>query len=268
VSDESKPNPQGDGVHRLVDMVVEEVSLVDRAANKHRFLVVKRDAPMNTPKQPETDDEEQDGEDTPAKGKKKKKPTTRKAEASEVVTAASAVLERLTEAVEALGEASDAEATELCAELCEELSEAASALAELAGVDAPSDEANKSVSVGETVAKVRELLAGVTSMLAVAKEDPAAEPAAPPPPAASPAPEARVTEQLEAVASSLRTLTDAVKEQGQRLGRLEKGVALPNSRSAPERAEKRADQEVGWPLDLNRPLDRESVDKSLSFHDR
>lgn len=31
------------GVHRLLDMVVEEVSLVDRAANQRRFLVVKRD---------------------------------------------------------------------------------------------------------------------------------------------------------------------------------------------------------------------------------
>lgn len=29
------------GVHRLRDIVVEEVSLVDRAANKRRFLVVK-----------------------------------------------------------------------------------------------------------------------------------------------------------------------------------------------------------------------------------
>jgi hypothetical protein len=28
-----------DGVHRLRDIVVEEVSLVDRAANKRRFLV-------------------------------------------------------------------------------------------------------------------------------------------------------------------------------------------------------------------------------------
>ena len=28
------------GVHRLRDIVVEEVSLVDRAANKRRFLVV------------------------------------------------------------------------------------------------------------------------------------------------------------------------------------------------------------------------------------
>jgi hypothetical protein len=29
-----------DGVHRLRDIVVEEVSLVDRAANQRRFLVV------------------------------------------------------------------------------------------------------------------------------------------------------------------------------------------------------------------------------------
>jgi len=30
-----------DGVNRLLDIVVEEVSLVDRAANKRRFLIVK-----------------------------------------------------------------------------------------------------------------------------------------------------------------------------------------------------------------------------------
>jgi len=27
------------------------------------------------------------------------------------------------------------------------------------------------------------------------------------------------------------------------------------------------DEDVGWPLDLNRPFDRESVDKATSFHD-
>jgi hypothetical protein len=32
-----------EGVHRLTDFVVEEVSLVDRAANKRRFLMVKRE---------------------------------------------------------------------------------------------------------------------------------------------------------------------------------------------------------------------------------
>ncbi|MES2964849.1 MAG: hypothetical protein V4760_13240, partial [Bdellovibrionota bacterium] len=32
-----------DGLHRLTDMDVEEVSFVDRGANLKRFLVVKRD---------------------------------------------------------------------------------------------------------------------------------------------------------------------------------------------------------------------------------
>ena len=41
------------GDHRLLDMLVEEVSLVDRAANKRRFLIVKRDAEMATKKKTE-----------------------------------------------------------------------------------------------------------------------------------------------------------------------------------------------------------------------
>jgi len=36
-----------DRVHRLLEMVVEEVSLVDRAANKRRFLIVKRSDGMD-----------------------------------------------------------------------------------------------------------------------------------------------------------------------------------------------------------------------------
>lgn len=40
-------NKQSDEVHRLRDIVVEEVSLVDRAANKRRFLVVKRSEGMS-----------------------------------------------------------------------------------------------------------------------------------------------------------------------------------------------------------------------------
>jgi len=35
-----------DGVHRLKDILVEEVSMVDRAANKRRFLIVKREGEM------------------------------------------------------------------------------------------------------------------------------------------------------------------------------------------------------------------------------
>ena len=39
-------------------------------------------------------------------------------------------------------------------------------------------------------------------------------------------------------------------------------------RAAPRgRVSKAADVDVGWPLDLNKPKDRENVDKAVSFHD-
>jgi DNA repair exonuclease SbcCD ATPase subunit len=251
-------------------MVVEEVSLVDRAANKHRFLVVKRDAPMK-----DTPETEQPNEDeTPEKAPPKKKPVrgkAKKADTADAIATATGILERLTAAVGALGEASDDDAEELLIELASELSEAAAEIAEVAGVaegDEEETETDKRAPVSEAIGKVRALLAEVTSMIATAKEAPAQEAAAPEPPAPAPSPESRVSEQLEAVATSLRTLTDAVKEQGQRLGRLEKNTALPNSRSHEERPRAHESADVGWPLDLNRPKDRESVDKALSFHDR
>ena len=58
-----------------------------------------------------------------------------------------------------------------------------------------------------------------------------------------------------------------VQEQQQRLARLEKRFGLPNSAPSGERTPKAEDQDVGWPMDLNRPFDRESVDKATSFHD-
>ena len=59
-----------------------------------------------------------------------------------------------------------------------------------------------------------------------------------------------------------------MKEQQQRLARMEKRFGLPNSAPTGERRVRADDNgEVGWPLDLNRPFDRESVDKAISFHD-
>jgi len=63
------------GVHRLRGIVVEEVSLVDRAANKRRFLVVKRSGEMadnGNPKSPREAGEGPTGE--AARGGKKSKP--------------------------------------------------------------------------------------------------------------------------------------------------------------------------------------------------
>jgi hypothetical protein len=42
----ARKEDDADGVHRLRDIVVEEVSLVDRAANQRRFLIVKRSDDM------------------------------------------------------------------------------------------------------------------------------------------------------------------------------------------------------------------------------
>ena len=78
-------NTKDKPTHRLVDMVVEEVSLVDRAANKHRFLIVKRSDLMNP-------DAAKTGENS----------ETGPGSSPEVLSVAVAALERLTEAVETL----------------------------------------------------------------------------------------------------------------------------------------------------------------------
>ena len=248
------------GVHRLLDMVVEEVSLVDSAANLHRFLVVKRDQPMPNPTEP-----------APAAGD-----TTRKADAS-LLSVATAALESITGLVEQLGELGDEDATSLVTELIEELTELATELGAAAGLeeeDASAD-TEKRATAGEAIADVRGMLAKIGVLLDAARkagEATSSAPVVPPAPAAPPAPASPPTVAadagLDAVTTSLRALTEAVKEQGQRLGRLEKGTGLPNSRSAAERPPPAADDDESWPLDLNKPLDRASVDKSVSFHDR
>ena len=70
------PGDDEDGVHRLRDIVVEEVSLVDRAANKRRFLVVKRSDGMAKAKQ--GNDSKTDEADAAAGSKKTKKKTKAK----------------------------------------------------------------------------------------------------------------------------------------------------------------------------------------------
>lgn len=267
----SAPEDPTAGVHRLVDMVVEEVSLVDRAANKHRFLVVKRDEsmadktknssakPSAAPNAPESDGAEQV---TKAIG--------------DALGIATTALEALTNAIEQLGQiVGDADTTPIVAELAEELSSVAGQLASAAGVEPTASGTSSDVS--GAVEGVRSMLAQVSELLASSATKNAAEQAPPGAPTAASEPQPAVqtgepddvSKQLASVAASMRTLADAMKDQSQRLGRLEKGVGLPNSRQGPERPAARAgSEEVSWPLDLNRPMDRESVDKTTSFHDR
>ena len=100
-----------DGVHRLVDMVVEEVSLVDRAANKHRFLIVKRDDAMDDDNTTDTTTTDQSPSAAP----------TAKLDDGTALGAALTALESLTGLVELLGSLGADQADARLAELAEEL---------------------------------------------------------------------------------------------------------------------------------------------------
>jgi hypothetical protein len=250
-------------------MVVEEVSLVDRAANKHRFLIVKRDDAMDDDN---TTDTTTDAPSPPAA-------PTAKLDDGTALGAALTALESLTGLVELLGSLGADQADARLAELAEELRAVAEALlARNAGDDEdvevraktdaetkpsePSTFAGNVTAAKQALARLAELAAKVPS----AKTEPT-EPA--PAPAAKEAPSTttNVTESLAKLADSFRSLSETVKEQQQRLGRVEKQFGLPNSAAPAERMSKATVEDVGWPLDLNKPKDRESVDKAISFHD-
>jgi len=268
-------------VNRLLDIVVEEVSLVDRAANEHRFLIVKRDTPM-ADTQTDTDAAEEAGDlndqadieehaDAPEGA-----PT---AGADPLLTHAVAALEGLTSTVELLGslgaDAADARLAPLAAELkatAEALLARAGGAPSEASADVETTERGEDDDARETfceahLAAAREALAQLAS-LSAAKPTPAPSPEAPAPelPKAPALPQ-ELTASLAAMTESFRALAETVKEQQQRLARVEKQFGLPNSAPSTERVRKAEPEEVGWPMDLNHPMDRESVDKAVSFHD-
>ena len=271
-----------DGVHRLIDMVVEEVSLVDRAANNHRFLIVKRDDAMddNTPSKDSAEKATADGADatmTPSEDA-----TWTVADGSPL-GAALAALESLTAIVDLLGSlGADSNDVRLAA-LAEQLRATAEQILERSGFAAPGD-GTDAVAPADVQARAKtdavakpggaptfaaDLAATKQALSRLAALASKAAPANTekrdaPPAAAEPAP---VAESLAKLADSFRALSDTVKEQQQRLGRVEKQFGLPNSAAPAEHVSKASVEDVGWPLDLNKPKDRESVDKAVSFHD-
>ena len=272
----SDPRKADRPVNRLLDIVVEEVSLVDRAANEHRFLIVKRDTPMaDTQTDTDAADEAGDLNDAAAAEDTCAAPDDAPGSSADpLLTTAVAALEGLTSTVELLGSLGADAADARLAPLAAELKATAEALLARAGV-APAEasaeagdedeEDNSEASFEAHLAAAREALAQLASLTA-AKPTPAPEP---PPPEASKAPALpqELTASLAAMTESFRALAETVKEQQQRLARVEKQFGLPNSAPSTERVRKAEPEEVGWPMDLNHPMDRESVDKAVSFHD-
>ena len=280
-----------DGVNRLLDIVVEEVSLVDRAANKHRFLIVKRSDVMDENTNgaaAATADETEDVQDLAAEvaaeetdGGGSSETAGEPGGGSALVVALEA-LEGLTEAVELLGATTEDKARPRLAELAGELRNVSERLAGMAGAPptdttaaGAGDEGDKGTDadlLGEAIATVRATLGRVSELVATGAAKPAPnEDGKDNPPAAEAArnePAGAAPAQLGELTEALRTLTDTVREQQQRLARLEKRFGLPNSAPSGERRRPtEGDEDVSWPLDLNRGLDRENVDKAVSFHD-
>lgn len=345
-------------VNRLRDMVVEEVSLVDRAANKRKFLVVKRRTDMGKAadeglgpevvqdgegrytavedvekargKHKEGEDEEKGKDDADEEGtdeeKKKaqgaggKKPAgddgdeedagkaEDKKKANGVTIPApvkAAVLRIGTEALERLmsvvNQVKNATETDekLPAPLPADLSKEIAAIAQLlssVGERYPSPKAKS--DEGETVEKTGRKISG--DRLSRFKEalellqklveelDPKRAPrgAEQAPRSTDPAfpnvgagvqPDAGAAADprqffaevpgLKDLMKSVESLTEVVREQQGRLARMEKAEGLPNSRRSEGTRPAPEPQDVSWPMDMNRPLTRESVSKDLSFFD-
>ena len=234
-----------DGVHRLVDMVVEEVSLVDRAANLRRFLIVKRDDSMDT-------------EETTKLDVHKDSPRGM----------ALAALESLTDIVELLG---DDDSDPRIAALAEQLRTTSEQLLEQAGLAGPeeADEPKKTKSVADNLSAAKAAAARLrrSGRKPNPEEDEPTE-GAPKDDATKKVDLAPITEGLAKLNESFKALSESVTSQAQRLSRVEKQFGLPNSiPTQPPTPKTKPDDEVAWPLDLNNPLDRDSVEKSLSFHE-
>ncbi|MEO1335613.1 MAG: hypothetical protein AAFV29_08205, partial [Myxococcota bacterium] len=89
-----------------------------------------------------------------------------------------------------------------------------------------------------------------------------------PAPATKVADHTEIHDKLDAVVDQLLKLGKAITAQRLRIDQLEKHTAQPNSRPAGEHRRPHPTMtDVGWPRDLNRNLDRGSVDKAVSFHD-
>lgn len=267
---------KGAGVHRLLDMIVEEVSLVDRAANKQRFLIVKRSDHMNNATAQTLTSGNVDAADAPAvndvndaseevedlNSESQTEDTQVETDSNHSLNSDNASLQQLavsaltglTEAVELIGNAEDADAQSKLGELATELQGLAN---ELAGKFVPQTAAPKqtdvpAVDVDALSESIKRGLARIDALLAPVKDktDDATN---------------GMEAQLKPMLDEIRNLTAMVKAQQQRLVKLEKRFGVPSS--VPVGEKKSEPDDVGWPLDMNRSCDRESVDKAVSFHD-
>jgi hypothetical protein len=290
-----RDNSREPGVHRLVDMVVEEVSLVDRAANKKRYLLVKRSEDMageNTETDTDTesdvdteaevdtdtddtDDDDGDGDDAEdgagddgddETDKEKPKKPAAGATTEAVVTA----LEALSGVVEMLANKAAAPPKKKPpgrgggaggADDDEEDADSDEEWDEDDEDAAPPARGRKPPGARKTKNDPLAQVAGALKRLEalVGGKTPQAKRA--------PAALGELGTKLDTMTTAIGDLKKLVTGQGERIGKVEKTVGLPASRPVEGKGRRKDDDVVSWPLDINAPRDRKSVAKEVSFHD-
>lgn len=254
---------------RLHDMVVEEVSLVDRAANKRRFLLRKRGETMETNTELQSD------------GNGGFVTTSAAAQAAQVPEASATSTEKAKDEDEmkrpnarhdAMPEPPEkpsgkpkpkspfpgaAPPFEAKAETDpvvkagakmrkERLERMKAALKALNDLLTEIDVSDSEPSAGCAATEKAEIVTPVTSSAPVA-------PSAPNP-------------EVQKLVQVVENLAHVVKTQGSTLEKITK-AAPTSTQVAVESKQTPRRSEVSWPLDMNDPVDRDHVEKDVSFHD-
>ena len=244
-------------LRRLKDIVVNELSLVDRPANQEPFLLMKRSEPVG-----ETTEFAEPTETASDPGGSSPESTTQAS--NPTLAVAVHALESLTQAVESL------DSDEGLGEMESELRETLGALMSHLGVAAPAVPTAPAETPASDEGKskiVAELRRAIDELKAATENAPAPEPAKAEPDGVER--DKRVDQVRDALASlesTVREFGETVNKQGERLAHVEKQFGLPNSQ-APGGNPKPPPAAAGWPFDLNAPRDRDNVEKSVSFHD-
>jgi hypothetical protein len=306
----TEPNPDEQPVTRLTEMEVVEVSLVDRAANMRRFLVVKRSKGMAKKKgtaanaqngnhdedlagdadEAAGDDADEsgdgdDGDDANAAAGAAGGDGNGSAGAAAAAAAASSEATGAGTATPVAGEAVD---TATLTKAVVDMTEAVQELAQL--VD----------NVSQRVDNVEKAATKKPASAPKARQDDDdddddddEDDEEPPPPRqrarkANPVTQkltkvrttlgikppghrtddalAAISKTLEGLRSDLGTIKSGLADQKSRVSRLEKQTGLPSSIPSDGTATPKP-RKVSWPLDLNAPMDRDSVNKDVSFHE-
>ncbi len=298
VSDNSE-----DRVHELLDILVQEVSDVDRAANKRRYLTIKNeygaevvekdDGSLTVERSEHTDADE---DNTQASGAMKQNLTMPRQVKRALMRTAGEALERLMNVVNRVRDAeetTDSPKYPMPDVLAQEMRSVAGLLtAALERYPAPmlaKRGAKLSSRRRAQLKAVIGLLQKILDEVSPAKSAPAG--ATPGMRSLDPnranagagtQPDLSVTRDarrelsdmpgMRDVLKRVSDLTDMVKQQAEDLRQIRKMSGTPASRpfeAISQRPQSRpnASEHVAWPIDMNNELSRESVDKRVSFFD-